>query len=931
MKITLLNPAFWLKVMRISSVQIVLLLVCAGVSLAADIEAQVLEKRVSLNVEEQEIVKTLREIEKQAAVKFVFSPQVIRAGQKINVRSRQEKLGELLDKMLAPLGIGYEVSGKYILLSDDRSGLQLQDESRLPVLPADPDRVVRGKVTDERGEVLPGVNILIKDTQQGTTTDSNGYFSLSVPDEKAVLSFSFVGYLSQEIVVNNQAMLDIILKIDQKALEEVVVVGYGTQSKRNVTGAVSKVNMKDTENLPTTNIAQSLRGRVSGVQFTDSGRPGQNGTILIRGPRSLSGGNNPLIILDGIFFNGSMTDINPNDIESMEILKDASAAAIYGSRAANGVILITSKKGAGEKPTIRLNQYSGLSGWSYKPKLLSPERYIQKTLDARIQNRLEADPARITEYLRSSEAANYQKGVTTDPWKEISQSSRISSSDLSLSGSTSKTNYFVSFSHVNEKGLIFNDNQERVSIRTNIENEITSWLKIGSNTTYIRRNLSGNEASPASAYRASPFGTWYHEDGSPLINGYVSEDVYGTNTLWTARIARNEEIYNNLFANFYAIIDIPFIKGLRYRLNYSPNYRWQHNYNFVPQDRSLTTNNSRASKFVREDFDWVIENIVTYDYQIDKNHALDLTLLYGRNHFGWESTTATAQQLSTNFSGWNNLALGSVLTNNSDASAIEGISSMFRLNYRFLDKYLFTVTARRDGCSVFSANNKYASFPSAAFAWIVSEEPFMRSVPAVDYLKLRISYGSTGNQAISPYRSLTMVQSSPLYVFGNSGTSSIGSIPENMGNSGLKWETTYSTNVALDFDLFKGRLGGTIEAYSMNTKDLLVNRSLPNATGYLSVMTNLGATSNYGLKISLNSVNVRKNSFEWHSSLVFSNNRNKIVHLYRSDIDGDGKEDNDLGNRWLIGHPINIAYDYITDVIYLEGDDLPRGYPAGYT
>jgi TonB-linked SusC/RagA family outer membrane protein len=791
------------------------------------------------------------------------------------------------------------------------------------------DRVIRGTVRDGESHTgLPGVNLIIKGSQQGTTTDADGKFEISVPGDSTELVVSFVGYLSHNVMVGASSTLDISLKIDQKALDEVVVVGYGTQSRRNVTGSVVKVDMKQTENLPNTNVTQSLRGRVAGIQFTDSGRPGQGGSILIRGPRSLSGGNDPLIIVDGIMFNASINYLNPNDIESMEVLKDASAAAIYGSRAANGVILVTTKKGTTEKPTIRFNTFFGLSEWSKRVRLHSPDRYIQKTLEMRRQLGLDADPSKITSYLSATEIPNYQAGKTVDPWDEISQQGKVSSYDLSISGKTNRTNYFLSASLTKEDGLIFNDRQNKLSVRSNVENQVTNWLTIGLNASFLKRDLSGAELNPSDAYDISPYGTWYNADGSPT-RWVVAEDQNSANPRYNSYYGKNEEIYYNIFTNVYAILDIPYVKGLSYRMNYSPNYRTDHNYNFTRQDPGRVDNMASASKFNREDFDWVQENILTYTQQINNDHSFDATLLYGRNHRGVESTTAVASQLNSDVLGWNNLGLGGILTNSSSASGQDGVSSMFRFNYRFKNKYLATFTVRRDGSSVFALNNKYATFPSASLAWVVSDENFLKKVDFIKMLKLRLSYGAVGNQAINPYQSLSSA-SITRYVFGDGGATSVGALTSRMANSDLKWETTYTTNTAIDFELFKNRVSGTIEAYNMNTRDLLVQRSLPTMTGFTSVWTNLGATNNKGLEFTVNTVNVRTSKLEWSSNFIFSANRNKIVHLYQSDTNGDGKEDDDLGNRWFIGKPMNVAFDYQKDGIYQEADEIPSGFKAGF-
>ena len=788
---------------------------------------------------------------------------------------------------------------------------------------------IAGKVTNSSGEPLPGVTIVIKGTNDGTVTDVNGKYFLSNISDDAILQFSFVGMKVQEVVVGSQTAIDLKMVEDAIGLEEVVAVGYGTQSKRNVTGAISKINMEMTENLPNTNVTQSLRGRVAGVQFTDNGRPGQNGTILIRGPRSLSASNNPLIVLDGTIYNGVISDINPNDISSMDVLKDASASAIYGSRAANGVILITSKKGISEKPVIRFNYMGGVSSPSYKIKLLTPERYIQKVLDFRREAGLEVNFDNIADYLAPNEAENYNAGITIDPWDFATQDDAGQNQvDINISGKSKNTNYYISSAYSNEKGIILNDNQEKLTFRINLENEINKSLKIGIQSLYARRNFSGAKASLNAFYQTSPYGSLYNDDGTPREYVVDGENVAG-NALYYPYYNTIENIQNNLFANLYADITVPFIDGLSYKLSASPNIRWNHSYSYRRQDLSLASNMKSASKSLTNYYNWLIENIVSYKKEIALNHFLDLTLLYSRENSSSESTSANSSLMSSDVLGWNNLGLGETQTIASGGSGVQGVSYMARLNYRMYDKYLFTFTVRRDGSSVFSENNKYATFPSGAFSWIVSDENFMKSHRWIDVMKLRLSYGAVGNQAISPYQSLSLLNTGR-YVFGDNATSVLTYYPANMSNSDLKWETTYTTNIGLDFEFLKNRIGGTIEWYNMDTKDLLVQRSLPRMTGFTSIWTNLGQVNNRGLELTLNTINLKKRNFEWSSNLTFSANRNKIVHLYRSDTDGDGKEDDDLGNNWFIGQPITVYYDYVLDGIYQEGDEMPIGYKPGY-
>ena len=787
---------------------------------------------------------------------------------------------------------------------------------------------VKGTVVDSNNDPLIGVTVKAKNTNEGTITDLNGQFSMTVTMGE-VLVFSYIGYTTQEVTVKTTGHIKVVLQEQVNMLNETVVIGYGSQSKRNVTGAVSKIKMSETENLPNTSVTQSLRGRVAGVQFTDNGRPGQNGTILIRGPRSLSAGNNPLIVLDGTLYNGTISDINPNDISSMEILKDASASAIYGSRAANGVILITSKKGASEKPTIRFNAFYGFSEPEHTVKILSPERYVQKILDFRREAGLESDPSQVASYMAPNEGENYLAGKTLDPWDIGTQSAGMQSYDINISGKTERVNYYMSAAMSKEKGIIRNDNQDRVTFRINLETKVTDWLTVGTNAIYARRNFSGVKTNLERLMRTSPYGTLDNEDGTPREHVVDGEAAAG-NMLYDAYYKSNEEIQNNLFAGFFAHVKIPFIEGLSYRVNASPNLRWSHAYNSTRQDESKENNMKAAKKVNRNYYDWMVENIINYSRYITKDHHVDITLLYSRDAKEFENTTANASMMTSDALGWNNLGLAETQTVASDANEVQGVSYMARLNYRFKDRYLATFTIRRDGSSVFAADNKYATFPSGALSWLISEEGFMKKIKPIDMLKLRVSYGAVGNQAISPYQSLSKLGTTK-YVFGDGGTTSLGYYPGNMANSGLKWETTYTTNIGIDFEILKGRIGGTIEWYNMDTKDLLVQRSLPRMTGFPSVWANLGEVNNRGIEVTLNTVNVKLKDFEWSTNVTFSSNRNKIVHLYKSDTDGDGKEDDDIGNNWFIGQPITVYYDYVFDGIYQEGDDLPVGFKPGYT
>ncbi|MEX2410492.1 MAG: TonB-dependent receptor [Candidatus Paceibacterota bacterium] len=786
---------------------------------------------------------------------------------------------------------------------------------------------VTGTVTDARtGETLPGVNILIQGTSQGTSTNLNGEYQInSEPDD--ILVFSFVGYATMQIPVEGRNVINV--SLSQAALigGELVVVGYGAQQERNITGAISSVNMAEVNrDLPNTNIAQSL-SNVSGVLFKGSGRPGQGGSLLIRGQNSLSANTDPLIVLDGIIFGGDISDINPQDVASMEILKDASSTAIYGSRAANGVILVTSKEGTTQSPAINVNLFTAFSESADLLNLISPERYLERRLDWRAQSGLEADPNRITDYLAPDEAENYNAGISRSPWDVASRTGRINSMNVSVAGRTDNINYYISSSYDLEEGLLIDDDQEKINLRGNFDIGVTDWLNVGTRITYTNRDRSGVPPGMPNVYRNSPYGTFFHPDGEPREHP-VSSERASNNAMYETLLTTNDEVYNNLFSNLYAILNkVVWGGNLSYRVNYSPNLRWDHDYNYMRQDKYLDVNTTSASKFNRNSFKWELENILTYDGQINENHSFDVTLLYGRRHSELEFTNTNAGQLELDGLGFNNLSLGANPSINSYAEEVEGVSYMGRINYQFKDRYLFTFTARRDGSSVFAANHKYAILPSGAFAWIISDESFMDDFNAIRFLKIRLSHGSVGNEAIQPYQSLTLDQTTR-YVF--EGNNPLGVITSRIGNEDLKWETTTTTNAAIDFELFEGRFGGTLELYNSDTNDLLVRRSIPIMGGFDNILTNIGEVNNRGIELSLNSHNIQGSDFSWRTSISASYNQNKIVHLFGTDLDGDGREDDSISNSWFIGEPINSYYDFEFDGIYQQGDtNIQQGFQPG--
>lgn len=876
---------------------------------------------ITIHQTDKSVREILRVIEKTSDMVFFYNNSDIDLNRKVTLQVSDESIEKILDLLFADTQTTYKIDGRqvYIMKKSAQETMNVRQQKK----------IITGTITDKNGESIIGANIVEKGTTNGTVTDVDGNFSLSV-DENSILSISYIGYVAHDISTAGKTHFAIVLHEDTQALEELIIIGYGRQSKRFVTGAIANVDLESNAMTANTNISQALRGKVAGVQFIDAGRPGEGGSILVRGTRSISASNNPLIIVDGITFNGSLSDINPDDVHEMRVLKDASSASIYGSRAANGVILIETKKGKSDKPVINFSLSGGFQDWSYTPKLLSPEQYLQKTLDYRYQNGQDAYPEDIVHYLSSPEVANYERGHTINPYDEVSQSAYLQNYSVSISGSTSRTSYYLSGLYTKENGLIYNDNAERISVRINLETKIYDWLKVGINTQFARRDKSGVRADLSQVHFLSPYSQLYLDDDTSKPKLYPVDDSLIGNPLFSALTRKNEVKYNNLFSNIFTEIDIPFIKGLSYRLNYSPGFRWDHTYVMNPIYKDQGRNDiGSGSKTHNEYTDWVLENIVDYTRDFGL-HNISATFMYGSSSFSNNSTTAGSTNYFNDVLGWDALEIGETQTSSSGANKKNDLSMMGRINYRYNNRYLLTLTVRQDGSSVFGKDNKYATFPSSALAWIISEEPFFKDKAQwIDMLKLRLSWGKIGNQAINAYGTLAQ-SGTTKYVFGDGGATSIGIYPSAMGNNQLKWETTTSTNIAMDFQVLKNRLSGTLEYYDTKTNDLLLKQNLPIMTGFSQVWTNLGETNNKGFEVTLNSLNIKGSKFSWSTDVVFSYNKNKIVSLYGIDADGDGREDDDISNAWFIGQPVHVEYDYVFDGIYQVGDPMPAGYQPGY-
>lgn len=782
-----------------------------------------------------------------------------------------------------------------------------------------------GNVTSADGKPLANVTVQLKGARTAVVTNAEGHYHIAIQKNAPVLVFSYVGYTTQEVNVGKQTTLNVVLQAAANSANEVVVVGYGTQKRSDITGAVVSVPKARLSELPVTNVLAAIEGSVPGITVTTtSSIPGSTPSVLVRGQNSISAGTGPYIVVDGIPLSktgGSVNDINPNDIASVEILKDASAVAIYGVNGTNGVILITTKRGTTGKAVIRYNGYGGTENNAHILQPRDAAGYLQKYADYyKQQFPTQTQPSPVPNL---AEVANYNAGKTTDWIKEVSQQGIIQDHNINISGGSQDVKYFVSGEYLNEKGPVKGYQYQRVSFRSNLDVNVTNFLTVGVSLFYANNNYDGGRANLLQATAMSPYGQEYNADGSYAIYPMNPELLY-TNPLLglnTDQINRT----SNLNGNGYAEIKFGgILKGLKYRMNAGYTYFPTRADSYV--GRNANSPLGTATVGSSETNSYTLENILSYAKDWSKNH-IDFTGLYSAQQRKYFTTSTVGTGFVNDLLSFNNLATAATLsagyvgqfngTNyyGSYQDRYAANSQMARINYSYDSRYLFTVTARRDGSSVFGANtSKYAVFPSVALGWNISNEIFMKSVTFVNRLKLRGSYGKTGNEGISVYGTVTTDNSNR---FPFNGISTIGVLAGNLGNTNLQWETTKGTNVGLDFALFKSRITGSIDAYSTTTTGILLKRNIPIITGYANVLDNLGETSNKGIEVLLTTRNIDSKDFRWETTLNFSANTNKIVDLY-----GDKKSD--VGNRWFIGQPINVIYDYQMTGVWQTGEDASK-------
>lgn len=863
--------------------------------------------KISVRLEKADIREVIQVLEEKTTFIFLYKDDIFDFSKKYSLDFQNENFEVILKTICDQANVTFEIHDRQILLKEKLN------ES--PGVIQQQRKGVSGVVTGPSGDPLPGVTVLVKETTIGTVTDSDGKFQLDIPVNAQTLVFSFIGMKTVEVPVGTQTLFNVSMEEDILGIDEVVVVGYGTQKKSDVTGTVTSLPRDRLEMVPNLNITQAIQGAVPGVIVNTSRSGAQpDQTLLVRGRNSITANNDPLIIVDGIPYGGNISDINPNDIQSLEILKDASAAAIYGSRGANGVILITSKEGTVGKTTVTYEgNFSVTDVTKVNRMLTGPEFYEFK---------MTRNAASMTQ----SEEKVYNDGTWTN-WTDLAlRTGYAQEHNVSVSGGFKDTKYYISGGITDIKGVALNDNFQRISSRINIETKLTDWLSIGTRTQLNFDDESGAEANFHVALETNPLGLAYDEFGNYTIFPWPDNIIVG-NPLGPLLYDDLDKTYQ-ILANNYAIVDIPFIKGLSYRLNNGVRFRFRDRGNYQGRDtQSGLADLGDASIDNGISNNTVLENILSYNREFG-GHTVFFTGLYSYEGYKSRTNSLDATKFPNDFLSWYGSSTAAVIVPDNTYSKTVLVSQMLRLNYSFASRYLATLTVRRDGYSGFGADTKWGVFPSAALGWNLANEEFFPFRDFFSQLKLRASYGMNGNQAIGAYESL------PKFVIANMSTVNstvIGYKPARMGVSNLGWESSTTFNLGFDYGLLDNRISGNFNWYLTNTSDLLLARSISVVHGiteathlprwvHPAVTENIGKTRNTGVEVVIDSRNVVGNKFTWSTSANFSFNKNEIVSLYGMK-DDTGKEIDDVSNGWFIGKPVRVNYDYVWDGVWQIGEE----------
>lgn len=945
------NPQLTL-LFRIMRISIFFLFFCVLNMVAENVHSQ--NARVTIKRNNAQLESILSEIEAQTDYLFIYKKDV-NVEMRKSIRVEDAKVSDVLNTLLENSSIHYKMEGNHIILTKtDTSGVRQAG--------------VTGIVTDESGEALIGVTVMVKGATQGTVTNVEGKFSLAA-DMGDVLQFSYIGYIPQEVKLKEMKLLRVVLQEDVKWLDEVVVIGYGSMKKKDLTGAITHVQAEKMAKEKPATVQDLLRSAAPGLNVKVSNDAKGGGDLLVRGQRSLKGGTGPLIVLNGMIFQGDLSEINPVDIESVDVLKDASSAAVYGAKSANGVVLITTKKGTEEKPTIRFDASMGFVTMGANRDVYSADEYLQYRSDYAVSSNgfenqgyyVKPTAENLSKYklteaqwrnhdaigqgstnmediwlqrigLGEIERENYFAGKTYDWYDASFQTGLRQDYNVSLSGKTSNLNYYWSLGYLDSKGLVVGDRFKNYRTNLRLDGKITSFLEAGVNLNLQSREEGFQKVNWEGQIANSPYSTPYNSDGTltPWPMG-EKNTVTGVNSLYNNSMSSKDAGTQTVTANIYTKVKLPF--NISYQFSFAPRYSWNHSRYWNSSQSVFDKDNGTAGRSTARSVDWTLDNMVKWNYTFAQKHNLDVTLLQSAEQYEiWTESMAASDFTPSDVLEWHNMKTAANKEIDANDTKHTGAALMARLFYSYDNRYMLTASVRRDGFSAFGGSNPWATFPAMAFAWSFTNEKFFKWKP-MSSGKLRLSWGKNGNRDIGIYQALSQLYGGTVgkytYVTSQGNMYEVSSLQiERMSNTDLKWETTTSWNIGMDFGFLNDRINGSFEWYHMPTTDLLMDRSLPNFTGYNMIVTNLGQVNNEGFEFSLNTVNIRNKNFTWSSTFGLSHNKNTIKHLYYryEDVLNDvgevigSKEVDDVNKGWFIGKDISTIWDYEFIGIWQEAE-----------
>jgi TonB-linked SusC/RagA family outer membrane protein len=856
--------------------------------------------KITLNVKEATIEQVFNKIAAISEFRFLYESDTIDLNRKVSLNVEKKDISEVLQILFKGTAVAYKMNDRQILLTV-RKGKGKAANGIKPQEVVSQKQEINGRVVDSKGQPLPGANILEKGTNNGVQTDLDGKFYLTISNKNAILSISYLGFVSQEIVVNDKTVLTVMLLEDSATLDEIVVVGYGTMRKSDLTGSITQIKGDVLNTVSGSNPIEALQGKASGVAILNSdASPGATPTIRIRGNGSISAGNEPLIVVDGFpLVNNNLNDISSNDIESMEILKDASSAAIYGSRGANGVILITTKKGKKGQNRLEVLSSTGIATPARVPKLLGRTDFIKFINDAYTYSN--GKPV----YSSSNPAPNYSVDWQDEVIRDLALTQNYS---VAFSGGNDKTTYMLSGNIFSQDGMVEAAGFKKITARTNLNHEFKPWLTVGTHLQVGRSQREVRDNPTGNIFRygwptipvKNPDGSWYYATEDPAVSSYFE----GTwNPVSEASEVTNELSTDRVLGDIYALFTP--VKNVTFKTNFGVDIANEKQYEYYT---SLSTagigsgSTGAGGQAYRKKTSQLTDNILTYSNTWKDKHRLTATGVYSWQEYIYESLSVKGSGFENDATGANDMSYASKesIATISDKYSNRLISWTARTSYSYADKYMLTVTGRYDGSSRFGANNKWGFFPSVGLGWRVDKEIFMEHNDLITGLKLRTSYGVTGNQEIGNYKSLSSLQKA-YYVFNNN---PILGFVETIGNPDLKWERNIQYNVGVDISLWN-RLDLNLDYYTRRTSDLLYNVPIPTTSGYSSMLQNIGEVKNTGLELTAH-VSILDADFKWDVTANASKNNNKVVKLYGGvDKINLGTSSAGIARYLIVGEPVN--------------------------